>query len=155
MDAVEIRKARAEDLEGVVASSAALFAEDSGTRDPLRNADWPEVHGAKWVADLLEDPDALVLVASDPAVVGHLVGTFSPPSDMWTVARAELVSMYVRDTHRTQGIGTRMVDAFTEWAKSRGATRLHVTAYATNNPALHLYHSCGFTPNSITLNKDL
>ena len=29
------------------------------------------------------------------------------------------------------------------------------TAYATNNSALHLYHSRGFTPNSITLNKDL
>lgn len=155
MDAVEIRTATAEDLEGVVASNAALFAEDSGTRDPLRNADWPAVHGAKWVADRLEDPDAVVLVASDPAVVGYLVGTFSAPSDMWTVARAELVSMYVRESHRTQGIGTRMVDAFTEWAKGRGATRLHVTAYATNNSALHLYHSRGFTPNSITLNKDL
>ena len=155
MDAVEIRTATAEDLEGVVASNAALFAEDSGTRDPLRNADWPAVHGAKWVADLLEDPDALLLVASDPAVVGHLVGTFSAPSDMWTVARAELVSMYVRETHRTQGIGTRLVDAFAEWAKGRGATRLHVTAYATHNTALHLYHSRGFTPISITLNKDL
>jgi GNAT superfamily N-acetyltransferase len=156
MDAVEIRTATADDLEGVVASSAALFAEDSGTRDPLRNQDWPAAHGAKWVADLLEDPNAVVLVASDPTeVVGHLVGIFSLPSEMWTVARAELVSMYVRETYRTQGIGGRLVDAFTEWATTRGATRLHVNAYATNNSALHLYHSRGFSPLSITLTNDL
>src|SRR5215207_3459103 len=148
MGSVDIRAATAEDLEGVVASGAALFAEDSGTRDPLRNADWPATHGAKWAADLLEDPDALLLVAADSGVVGHLVGTFSPPSEMWTVSRAELVSMYVRESHRTQGIGTRLVDAFTEWARSRGATRLHVTAYATNNSALRLYHSCRFSPLS-------
>ncbi|WP_143688140.1 hypothetical protein [Streptomyces sp. 3214.6] len=31
---------------GLVASSAGLFAEDAGTRDPAVDADWPHEHAA-------------------------------------------------------------------------------------------------------------
>ncbi|GAA1570196.1 hypothetical protein GCM10009789_24700 [Kribbella sancticallisti] len=74
---------------------------------------------------------------------------------MWTASRAELVSMFVRASLRGQGVGGRLVDAFVEWAKERGATRLHVTAYAANEAALQLYQSRGFAPLSITLANDL
>jgi hypothetical protein len=78
---MEIRPATPDDLNGVVASSAALFAEDAATRDPLRNAAWPATHGAQWCSDLLSDPHALVLVAAvEGEVAGHLVGMFAEPS---------------------------------------------------------------------------
>jgi GNAT superfamily N-acetyltransferase len=153
---MDIRPATTADLDGVVASSAALFAEDAGTRDQLRNANWPATYGAQWCTDLLADPQALVLVALlDGEVVGHLVGTFAEPSDMWTVSRAELMSMYVRENLRGQGVGGKLVDAFAEWAKERGAARLQVSAYAANEGALRLYQSRGFAPLSITLTNDL
>lgn len=153
---MEIRPATADDLEGVAASSAALFAEDAGTRDKLRNAAWPAEHGAQWVSELLADPQALLLVALvDGEVVGHLVGVFEEPSYMWTVSRAELVSMYVRENLRGQGVGGSLVDAFAAWAKDRGAARLHVMAYAANERALRLYQARGFAPLSIQLANDL
>jgi GNAT superfamily N-acetyltransferase len=153
---VEIRPATTDDLDGLVASSSALFAEDAATRDPLRNAKWPAAHGAQWCRELLADPQALVLVAVvDGTVAGHLVGIFAEPSAMWTAAKAELVSMYVRQDVRGQGVGGQLVDTFTGWAKERGASRLDVTAYATNEPALRLYRSRGFAPQSITLATDL
>ncbi|MFI5707476.1 GNAT family N-acetyltransferase [Kribbella sp. NPDC051620] len=153
---MEIRPATTDDLPGVVASSAALFAEDAATRDALRNADWPATHGAQWCADLLTDPQALVLVAAnDGEVAGHLVGMFAEASDMWVGSKAELVSMYVRADLRGQGVGGHLVDAFAEWAKERGAARLHVTAYAKNTAALRLYESRGFAPKSVTLAVDL
>ena len=152
----EIRPASIDDLDGVVASTAALFAEDAGQRDTLRNPDWPAEYGEQWCRELLSDPKALVLVAIGPGgVSGHVVGSFYDPSDMWTVARAELVSMYVRPELRGQGIGGRLVDAFAEWARARGATRLTVTAYATNDAALALYQSRGFAPLSITLTTEV
>ncbi|NEA32528.1 GNAT family N-acetyltransferase [Streptomyces sp. SID13031] len=151
---MEIRPATTDDLDGLVASSAALFAEDGAARDSLRNVDWPATHGAQWCSDLLTDPRALVLVAGDE-VGGHLIGAFTEPSEMWTGSRAELVSMYVRNELRGQGIGGQLVDAFVDWAKERGAARLHVTAYADNDGALALYKSRGFAPKSITLAVDL
>jgi GNAT superfamily N-acetyltransferase len=153
---MEIRPATTDDLDGVVASSAALFAEDAATRDTLRNADWPATHGSQWCSDLLADPQALVLVAVvEGEVAGHLVGMFAEPSEMWVGSKAELVSMYVRGDLRGQGVGGQLVDAFVEWAKGRGAARLNVTAYAENAAALRLYESRGFAPKSVTLAVDL
>lgn len=152
----EIRLATIDDLDGVVASSAALFAEDAGQRDPLRNPDWPSEYGEQWCRELLADPNALVLVAiGADEVAGHLVGSLYDPSDMWTVSRAELVSMYVRPELRGHGVGGRLVDTFAEWARDRGAGRLTVTAYAANAAALALYRSRGFAALSITLTAEV
>jgi GNAT superfamily N-acetyltransferase len=48
-----------------------------------------------------------------------------------------------------------LVDGFVEWAKGRGAARLHVTAYAENAAALRFYESRGFAPKSVTLAVEL
>jgi GNAT superfamily N-acetyltransferase len=150
-----VRTATASDLDGVVASCAALFAEDAGQRDHLRNTTWPATYGASWCADLLADPGSLVLVATkDDAVVGHLVGKFLPVSEMWVAPRAELVSMYVRPEVRGGGVGGQLIDGFVGWARERGAARLEVNAYAANETALRVYERHGFRPHSVLLTTD-
>jgi GNAT superfamily N-acetyltransferase len=151
-----IRPATAADLDGLVASSAGLFAEDAGTRDPLRNPDWPAVHGRKAFADNLTNPNMLVLVADvGGTVVGHLTAGFYPPSDMWLAPRADLISFYLQPAHRGAGLGTQLAEAFVTWAKEGGAVQLRVTAYATNEAAVHFYQRLGFTPLEITLVSEL
>ena len=74
MDEVKIRQATPEDVAGLAESSAALFAEDGAARDHRRDPAWPEAHGAQWCADLIADPNALILLAvADDDVVGHLI----------------------------------------------------------------------------------
>ena len=156
MSDISIRPATAADLDGVVACVTALFAQDSGTRDPLRNPGWPAAHAATWCSDMIAAPTAQVLVATDgEGVVGHLIGDLMPPSEMWTGARAELVSMYVDLASRGAGVGSRLVAAFVAWASEGGAARLTVTAYAENDAALALYRKHGFAPLSITSTVDL
>jgi GNAT superfamily N-acetyltransferase len=150
-----VRPATEADLDALVASSAGLFAEDAGTRDPLRNPDWPKVHGRKAFADNLTNPNMLVLVADvGGTVVGHLTAGFYPASDMWLAPRADLISFYVQSPHRGGGLGTQLAEAFVTWAKDRGATQLRVTAYATNEGAIRFYQRLGFTPLEITLASD-
>jgi GNAT superfamily N-acetyltransferase len=156
MPDIDIRRAQPADLNGLTASCAALFAEDGGTRDALRNAGWPGEHGAAWIAELSVNPDALLLaaVAAD-GVAGHLVGIYEAASPMWLGARAELVSMYVRPSLRGGGIGSQLVADFTAWARERGASRAHVTAYAANDGAVRFYQRHGFAPFSTVLATDL
>jgi GNAT superfamily N-acetyltransferase len=155
MSEVSVRTAVAGDLDGVVASCTALFAEDAGARDPLRNSAWPATYGGEWAGGLVADPEALVLVATtSDAVVGHLVGKFLPASEMWTAPRAELVSMYVRPEIRGGGVAGKLIEKFVAWAHERGAARLEVSAYAANETALRVYQRHGFRPHSVLLTTD-
>jgi GNAT superfamily N-acetyltransferase len=153
---IDIRRAAPADLPGLVASSAALFAEDGATRDRLRDAEWPRENGRPWIEALLTSPDALVLVAADAdgEVVGHLVGHLYPASAMWTAARAELISTFVSPAHRGRDVGGRLVEAFRAWARERGAARLQVSAYAANEAAIRFYSRHGFAPLSLELAAD-
>lgn len=155
MPVIEIRRAEAGDLNGLVASSAALFAED-GVRDRLRNPQWPSEHGAAWIAELSVNPDALLLAAvADGIVAGHLIGFYQPASPMWLGARAELVSMYVVPGLRGKGVGSRLVADFTAWAHERGVARLHVTAHTANDAAVRFYKRHGYAPLSTEFAVDL
>ena len=161
MSTVTIRPATTADLDGLVQSNDDLFAEDGVSRDRLRNADWPVDNAKPWCEGLIAAPDALVLVAVEDGdeeaeeVVGHLIGSFSPASSMWTAARAELVSTFVTESHRGQGLGSRMVEDFIAWGRERGAARLHVSAYAANGSAIRFYQRHGFVPLSIELTAEL
>ncbi len=151
MDEV-IRSATTADIPSLVASSAALFAEDAGTRDPTMNIDWPKQHGAQQFTENVDDPDRLVLVAeADGSVVGYLTGLLGEPTTKRPVRVATLGSLYVHPSQRGSQIGTRLVERFRSWARDKGADRLAVTAYASNESAIRFYQRQGFTPHTQVL----
>ncbi|MDT7840620.1 GNAT family N-acetyltransferase [Streptomyces justiciae] len=153
---VIVRWARTEDIPGLVASSAGLFAEDGGTRDATINVDWPREHGAESFAAAIEDPTRLVLVVDHGGqVVGHLMGAVAGPTDKRLVSSATLISMYVRPAHRRAQAGARLMGEFLAWAKGAGAEQVEVTAYAANADAIRFYERNGFGPQLLTLRRTL
>ncbi len=153
---ITVRRARADDIPGLVASSTCLFAEDAGTRDPSVDADWPREHAAASFAAALDDPARLVLAADRAgAVVGHLMGSLTEPTARQPVRTATLISLYVRPAHRSSGTGARMVEAFVRWAGEQGAEHAEVTAYAANPDAVRFYERHGFAAQTVTLRLGL
>ncbi|EFE72156.1 predicted protein [Streptomyces viridosporus ATCC 14672] len=149
---VVVRKAEHADVDGLVACSRALFAEDAGTRDPSVNVDWPREHGPQRFAAGIDDPDRLLLVADrDGQIVGHLTGVMAEGSAMKPVRVASLVSMYVQPAYRREQIGGRLIGEFTAWAKEKGAQLAEVTAYSSNTEAIRFYERNGFASKSVTL----
>lgn len=150
-----IRKAVIEDIEGLVACSTGLFAEDAGTRDPTLSQDWPRLHAAESFRSSIGDESRLVLVAEDDGkVVGHLTGGLTEASDIRPIRVATLGSMYVMPTHRGAGVGAQLAEAFRGWAAEAGADRLAVSAYATNEAAIRFYQRQGFTPRTVVLERE-
>ncbi|MFF4412693.1 GNAT family N-acetyltransferase [Streptosporangium sp. NPDC001559] len=153
---VVVRSATAADLDGVVACSAALFAEDAGRRDPSLDVNWPKEHGPVHFAAALGDPARLVMVADDGGrVVGHMTGSLSGPTPMRPVAVATLGSIYVQPAYRGQKIGSRLVAEFRTWAGGNGAQYAGVTAYAGNEGAIRFYQRNGFAARSVVLETPL
>ena len=153
---VIVRRARTEDIPGLVDSSSGLFAEDGGPRDPGLNTEWPRRHGAEAFAASLENPARLLLAAEyDGEVVGHLSGSVSEPSAMRPVRSATLVALYVRPEHRRARVGARLVGEFLAWARGSGAEEVQVTASHANADGIRFYQRHGFLPHSLTLRRPL
>ena len=61
-----------------------------------------------------------------------------------------LISMWVAPEVRGNGIGSALVDAVIDWARTLELARLFLDVAASNGPATALYASKGFTPTGRT-----
>jgi ribosomal protein S18 acetylase RimI-like enzyme len=151
-----IIEAAIDQVPRLVASAAALFAEDGGTWDATMDVGWPDREGTTYYAELVRDPAALCLLAcsaDDPGtVLGHLIGRLRQNDPLRPgLTSATLESMRVDSGHRRGGIGSALVRAFSVWADKNGASRVRVTAYSGNTAAVAFYHSHGFAAFETTL----
>lgn len=151
-----IRVAERADLDALVQLSTQLFREDSGSRDPTMNPDWPAEEGAEYFDGLIAAEGSYVLVAEhDGIVVGSLAGHLDRASTLRPVVVATLESVCVDAAARQSGVGGALAEAFMAWAREHGARRMRVTAYTSNDGAIRFYERLGFAPHELTLMRDL
>jgi GNAT superfamily N-acetyltransferase len=61
-----------------------------------------------------------------------------------------LVGMFVDGAERRHGVGAMLVEGVAAWARARGAARLSLWVFSSNEPAIALYRKCGFRPTGET-----
>jgi GNAT superfamily N-acetyltransferase len=61
-----------------------------------------------------------------------------------------LVGMFVDSTVRRLGVGVALVEAVSGWARACRASRLTLWVTLGNDPAVALYHRCGFGLTGVT-----
>jgi GNAT superfamily N-acetyltransferase len=154
-----VAPARPDDVDALVASAAALFAEDGGVRDPNMDVGWPLRDGAPFYRSLIGNDRAVALLAfpnpQRAQVIGHLTGTVAEPNAVRSGVRmATLQSLRVDAAHRRSGVAAALVAAFDRWALEHGADEIVVTAYASNANALAFYRRNGFADFEITLRRN-
>jgi GNAT superfamily N-acetyltransferase len=155
--AVEIRRARAGDVDAYLTVASGLWHEDAGTHDPeVMNTDWPAQHGRASFESLLGDPDRVALFADVRGeLAGGVMGSYPDLTPFVRQREARLNSLWVLPEHRGAGVGGLLVEAFLDWARDRGAKYAVVTAFAANATAIRLYEGRGFRPHTVTLRADL
>jgi len=131
---LSIRPASREDEAAVLALVEELF-EPPGSRPPGYGRDRAGVafRGA------VEDPAADVLLAVDD---GRIVGLASVYVDVHTIRfgrRCWLEDLVVTATHRSRGIGRRLLEAATDWARARRCTHLGLVSAAARRDAHRFY----------------
>ena len=92
----------------------------------------------------LEDPDILYLGAfANSRLVGII--RFVRPDRRSRRHIAEVRSVYVRASHRGQGIARRLLAQLIEESRQIGLESLILSVLSSNAPARHLYESLGFS----------
>lgn len=107
--------------------------------------------------DHLEMDDNLCLLAlSDSEPCGFLVGTLLKPEPYRnSTLIAELEIMFVDDSCRSQGIGKKLVEVFTEWARSHNCRRTRVVVRSANSGAIKFYKNNNFIDFTNTLEAEI
>jgi RimJ/RimL family protein N-acetyltransferase len=100
----------------------------------------------------LEEERATLAAAVDPAsaffvaeIAGRLSGLLNVARGRWTKDfHAAEFGMSCRPDDRGVGLGTALLQAGMEWARSAGVRKLNLEVFATNERAIALYRKAGF-----------
>lgn len=66
---------------------------------------------------------------------------------------AHIFLLCVVKEHRRRGIGTALMEYAQEWSQRRGDSLMGLQVFASNQPALNLYHRLGFQTQSLWMVK--
>jgi GNAT superfamily N-acetyltransferase len=95
----------------------------------------------------LASPDARTFVATWQ---GQDVGLVTGAEFRGREPAAGLFGMWTAPERRVSGLGTELVAAVIDWARSAGYERLLLEVEDTNAAAIRLYERMGFTPTGVT-----
>ena len=142
-DGLIVRPAAASDTDALVELGRAVAGEDGLwlTYDRSRTDERRNVKSVR------RDPNVAVFVAETPDGV---VGRLSIARDRSPYSRhvAELGLMVAAGVRR-KGIGTALLEEAMRWARGAGITKLELTVFPHNEPAIALYRKLGFREEGV------
>jgi RimJ/RimL family protein N-acetyltransferase len=136
-----IRVAEPGDAPALVELANAVGAEPEGWL--ITTTNWRSTADERrYLKSIRRYPHAAVFVAEAPeGIVGRLsVGRDPHPASHHV---ADLGLMVAR-SHRRRGVGSALLEAAVEWARSRGVHKLELHVFPHNEAAIRLYERFGF-----------
>ena len=158
MKNISVRKANISDLKTIQRLNGELCARENREFDETINAQYPfSKAGEEYFKLKIESSDSLTLVAEvEGIIVGYLAGSIIAPEDYRTLTKmAEAENMFVEESFRGQGVGTKLSEQFEDWCRGKGAQRIRHVASAANSEAIKFYKAHGSKEVSVTLEKEL
>ena len=152
---ITIRQVKSEDWWSIQKLNNEVFQNDKDN-GPDMDLNWPHSEKAiKYYQDLANGAYGHCLIAEiDGIAVGYValsIKDFGYRKSKYV----EVENIGVSPEFRSKGIGEKLMNASSEWAKSQGANRLYVEAFWGNTKAIKYYKNNGFTEIGIQLEKVL
>ena len=136
--AIVVRPARIEETEGVLAGYGWLFAPPGSTPPG-----WEPVVAAERIKSTIEGDDCTMLVAVDRE---RIVGICSAYMDLLSVRyglRCWVEDLAVDPDYRSRGVGSGLLAAALEFARSRGGSHLELDSGDARTDAHRFYEREG------------
>jgi ribosomal-protein-alanine N-acetyltransferase len=122
----DLRAARPDDLDGIMAIETASFPTDAWSRSSMRGT--------------LTDPDTIAVVLTDADALLGYAALLAPRG----AGDADVLTLAVAEAARGRGLGRALLQHLIAAAAERGASRVFLEVRADNPVATALYRSCGF-----------
>ncbi|NDW09088.1 GNAT family N-acetyltransferase [Dysgonomonas sp. 520] len=94
-----------------------------------------------------------VAVDKNDDIVGYTVFFFAYYT--WTGKTLYMDDLYVCESHRSKGLGTRLINKVIEYARSENCTKMRWQVSNWNATAIKFYENLGATINHVERNCDL
>ena len=152
---IEIKKALPKDWKTIQKLNNFVFINDKDHDDDL-DLDWPfSKQGIKYYKDLATGKYGhCLIVYSGNNAVGYIaiaIKEFGYRKSKYV----EIENMGVDPKFRSKGIGKKLLDSATKWAKTKGATKLYVSAYWRNKRAINFYKNNKFYEIGLEMDKKI
>lgn len=152
---IEINKAFAKDWKIIQKLNNFVFTNDKDHDDDL-DLNWPfSKQGIKYYKDLANGKYGHCLIAYlGSKAVGYIamaIREFGYRKSKYV----EIENMGVDPKYRSKGIGKKLLDSATKWAKTKGATKLYVSAYWKNKGAINFYKNNKFYEIGLEMDKNI
>ncbi|MCG7394502.1 GNAT family N-acetyltransferase [Microvirga sp. ACRRW] len=152
MSILDIREAKAEDLEAIIR----LHEEDElGSHGDAWTPETKPVYEAAFAAIARSAENVLFVAVDGSEVVGTFQLTFIPNLTGRGTLRVKVESVKVKAARRSGGIGAKMMTFAEDYARSRGAKAMELTSNKTRKDAHRFYERLGFTRSHEGFKKKL
>ncbi len=154
-----VRLATLNDYEAVSAIEAEVYALHAENAPEVFLTGPYSIMNETLFTESLQNKNAVILVAeAEQQVVGYAHAIYKDASDKPHRTHKHVLSIAhigVLETHRGQGIGTKLIAECELWGQEKGCTRVTISAHSFNTKAQELYKKQGFLPDSIKMSKSL
>ncbi len=148
-----IKKAKIEDLGGILKLNFNLFKKEYKEYDKSLNLKWTYNEGKKYFKNRIMGKNSFVEIAElKGKIIGYLCGGISEREFFLKKAKyAELENMSIEKSFRGRGIGTKLAKNFMNWCRKNRVYRITVKASAKNREGISFYKKIGFKDHDLTL----
>jgi GNAT superfamily N-acetyltransferase len=156
MNSVTTRSARAEDIDTIVELWKDLMDfHQERDRHFTRSPTGPSIF-AKFVADQLAKEDSLVLVAEEEGgIVAYCLAITETHSLVFAKPRhAEIIDLFVSQSHRQRGIGERLMREVEHWFSQQGIARIEARVAVRNEVSTQFWRKIGYEPYTETVFRE-
>lgn len=153
------REANLNDLKALCICGKALLQYEHKFDETIDIYWLEEKEGGGFLRERIKDENGIVLLAeSDAKIIGYLAGGLVEPEPFRNLpanAVMELEEIFVDNNFRGHDIGGKLLAAFVDWAKTRGASKMKVVVSASNQGAIGFYKRMFFKEYDLILEREL
>ncbi|HEC65345.1 MAG TPA: GNAT family N-acetyltransferase [bacterium] len=152
---IKIRKAQSRDLKGLQKLSSVTFIKNPEYDDDFVENFMMTSEGEKYMKRAIDAKNGVLFIAEEE---GEMIGYINGDEMKVPYRKSkyfELENLGVVPGTKRKGVGTKLLERITKWARKKGYNRIYLESYAKNEEALKFYRKKGFRDIDISLERKI